>query len=285
MVRRVPGWERWGWLAAGFSTRAGGVSMAYGTAEWTGGDAGEEGALNLGFTPEDAPSAVEENRQRLVAEMERGPWRLVVARQVHGTAIRELTAADVDEAMIDGRGQWPVDGLVTRETGLLLGVGAADCVPMLIADVGQRVVGAFHAGWRGTAAGMAGRGLERMQAAFGTRAADCIAAVGPSIGSCCYEVDGTVRDGFAEGPAREDVGAVLRPGSSAGRWQLDLWLANRLQLERAGVPADGITLMGECTACTREANRERRYFSHRAEGGRTGRMLGVIGIDCEADSP
>ncbi len=264
-MRRVEGWERWGWLEAGFSTRAGGVSEVYGG-----------GALNLGFTAEDRVGAVEENRRRLVEEAG-GDWRLVVLRQVHGVEVREVTAATAGEAMEGGRGRWDADGMVTREAGLLLGVGAADCVPLLVADVRRRVVGAFHAGWRGTAAGMAGEGLGRMTALYGTRGEDCVAAVGPSIGACCYEVDEAVREGLLAGPGREDAVAVLQ-GGDGGRWRLDLWEANRRQLVRAGVPAEAITVMGECTGCTREASGERRYFSHRMEGGQTGRMLGVVGV-------
>ena len=236
------------------------------------------GEMNLGFTPEDSPLAVEENRRRLVAEAGGGPWQLVVVQQVHGTVVREVSAANVAEGMDEGRGRWAADGLVTGEPGLLLGVGAADCVPVLVADVRRRVVGGFHAGWRGTAAGMAGHGVAEMAARFGTRAEDCVAAVGPSIGSCCYEVDEAVLEGFQAGPAAGDCGGVFRPSQTHGRWQLDLWAANRLQLRRAGVPDAAIAVLGECTACTREIGGGRRYFSHRDEGGRTGRMLGVIGV-------
>lgn len=264
-MQRVTGWERWKWLEAGFSTRAGGVSTAYG-----------EGELNLLHTAEDTEDAVQQNRRRLLAEAG-GAWQLVVLRQVHGVEVREVTAATLDGAMAGGRGQWEADGLVTGEAGLLLGVGAADCVPLLVADVRQRVVGAFHAGWRGTAAGMAEVGVRRLAALYGTRAADCIAAVGPSVGACCYEVDEVVRARLLAGPGREDVPAVLQ-GGEGGRWRMDLWEANRRQLVRAGVPAAAITVLGECTACTREADGRRRYFSHRAEGGRTGRMLGVVGV-------
>ena len=261
-------------MVAGFSTRAGGVSAVYGE---TGAD------MNVGFTPEDSPLAVEENRRRLVAEAGGSPWQLVVVQQVHGTAIREVSAANVGEAMEGGRGRWLADGLVTGEPGLLLGVGVADCVPVLIADVAQHVVGGFHAGWRGTAAGMAEYGVAAMAARFGTRAEDCVAAIGPSIGSCCYEVDRAVLEGFQGEAAAADCGAVFQPSRAQGRWQLDLWAANRLQLQRAGLPGAAITVLGECTACTREIEGDRRYFSHRAEGGRTGRMLGVIGV--RADAP
>ena len=276
-VRRIPEWSRWSWLSAGFSTRLGGVSTVYG-----GGSA--RGDLNLGFTREDEGTAVEENRRRLVEAMG-GDWGLVVLRQVHGVEVREVTGADLPEAMPGGRGRWEADGVMTREPGLLLGVGAADCVPVLVADVRQRVVGGFHGGWRGTASGMAGEGLRRMAEAFGTRAEECVAAAGPSIGPCCYEVGDEVRSEFAAGVAGVDADALFRPARTAGRWQFDLWEANRRQLLRAGVPGEAITLAAECTSCSREADGRRRYFSHRGEGGVTGRMLGVIGVRREAGVP
>ena len=171
IVRRVPQWDVFGWISAGFSGRLGGVTRGFAEVK-------EEGLLNLGFGVEDDPAAVEENRRRLLEAMEGEGWRLVVAKQVHGVTVREVTSENVDDAMADGRGRWEADGLMTGEPGLLLGAGAADCVPLLVADLRLRVVGAFHAGWRGTAAGMAGVGLARMGEVFGTRAEDCVAAVG-----------------------------------------------------------------------------------------------------------
>ena len=309
MLRGVPGWERWEWIVGGFSVRFGGVSRGLGVGA-------ETGLLNLGFTREDGRAAVEENRRRLVGavgEATGQEWSLAVLRQVHGIGVREITAETLAEAMPGGRGAWEADGMITRAPGVLLGVGAADCVPVLVADLRLRVVGGFHAGWRGTAAGMAGEGLRRMGEAFGTRAEDCVAAVGPSIGACCYEVGEEVREAFGSGcgaaargthlsrdetaakmghpvsgcseggvdrakAAGEDRGTVFMTGEAAGKWRLDLWEANRRQLVRAGVPAGAVTVMGECTACSRDENGQRRYFSHRAEGGRTGRMLGVIGV-------
>ncbi len=270
VVRRIPEWSHFEWFSAGFSGRFGGVSHGFGEV-W------EEGLLNLGFGVADDPAAVEENRRRLVAEAGGEGWSLVVPRQVHGIDVREVTLANVDEAMADGRGQWEADGLVTQEPGMLLGAGAADCVPLLVADLRLRVVGAFHAGWRGTAAGMAGRGLARMQEVFGTRGEDCVAAVGPSISACCYEVGDEVREAFER--RSDGAGLVSRHD---GEWRLDLWEANRRQLVGAGIPEMAVTVMRECTACSRDAAGRRRYFSHRAEKGKTGRMLGVIGVRRES---
>ena len=266
LLQRVPQWGVYEWVSAGFSGRLGGVTQGFAEVK-------EDGLLNLGFGIKDDPAAVEENRRRLIEGVGGEGWRLVVPQQVHGIAVREVTPATVDEAMADGRGQWEADGLVTRAPGLLLGAGAADCVPLLVADLRLRAVGAFHAGWRGTAAGMAGSGLARMGEVFGTRAEDCVAAVGPSIGACCYEVGEEVREAFE----RRSDGRGLVARQDEG-WRLDLWEANRRQLVAAGVQETAVTVMAECTACSRDAEGRRRYFSHRAEKGKTGRMLGVIGV-------
>ncbi len=263
LVRRIPEWDEYGWLSAGFSRRFGGVTRGFA-------EVGEEDWLNLGFVPQDKPEAVEENRRRLLAAVPGEGWRLVVAKQVHGVEVREVTHRTVGAAMDGGRGRWEADGLVTAEPGVLLGAGAADCVPVLVADLQRRVVGAFHAGWRGTAAGMAGEGLARMAEIFETRPESCVAAIGPSIGACCYEVGEEVRAAF---DGQEGVVA-----SSGARWRLDLWEANRRQLVAAGVPEGRVTVIGECTACSRDEAGRRQYFSHRAEMGQTGRMLGVIGV-------
>ena len=179
---RVAGWERWEWLVAGFSTRRGGGSEAY---QGSSGRAAE-GELNLGFTAEDEAATVEENRRRLVAGVSGGPWGAGDrAPGAWGWRCAWWRRRACRTRWRGGRARWQADGLVTRDAGLLLGVGAADCVPVLLVDVRQRVVGALHAGWRGTAAGMVLGGVEEMRASFGTRAEDCAAAIGPSICARC----------------------------------------------------------------------------------------------------
>jgi YfiH family protein len=163
---------------------------------------------------------------------------------------------------------------VTNVPGVLIAVGTADCVPVLVVDTAKRAVGAFHAGWRGTVARIAERGIETMRREYGTRGEDLVAAVGPSIGACCYAVGDEVREQFA---GEFGYGAELF-GEREGELFVDLWEANRQQLMDAGVGAERIAMVGECTACARDAAGERRYFSHRAERGVAGRMLNVVGI-------
>jgi YfiH family protein len=240
-LMRVREWEQFLWLKHGFSTRSDGFSSVYGDAE-----------LNLGFTKDDDSKLVAQNRERFFDATGGSPHG-VTLRQVHGTGVVRVKGG---ESGLEG------DGLVTDQVGVLLAVQVADCVPVLVADVRRRVVGAFHAGWRGTAAGMAAIGVERMRAEFGSEAEDMVAAIGPSIGVCCYEVGNEVREAFGDG--------TLFRGN-----HLDLWEANRRQLFGAGVRA--VSVVGECSACARERGR-RKYFSHRAEKGFTGRMMGAIGI-------
>ena len=252
-IVRVAEWEQYGWLRHGFSTRRSGVSTAYGAKD-----------LNLGFTKEDARANVETNRLRFreaVFGDER--VRLMTVKQVHGVAVQVVReAAEMDLIQTAG-----ADGMVTDRVGVALGILTADCVPVLVADVRRRAVGAFHAGWRGTAAGIVGKGVEWMRAEYGSMGEDLVAAVGPSIGACCYEVGEEFRAHFAPGLLARREGGL----------RLDLWEANRLQLVEAGLAAAAVTVVGECTACAREAG-GRKYFSYRAEHGSTGRAMGLIGL-------
>ncbi len=246
-IVRVSEWERYGWLRHGFSTRLGGCSEVY-----------EGGDLNLGFTREDARECVQENRRRFLREAVDGAG-LVTVKQVHG-AVVERVAGPAREAV-------EADGMVTAETGVALGILTADCVPVLVADTRLRVVGAFHAGWRGTAGGIVAKGVARMRSEFGATPEYMVAAVGPSIGACCYRVG-------------EELWGKFEPDLFAskdeGLW-LDLWEANRRQLVDAGLAAEAVTVVGECTSCAR-VGKARKYFSHRAEKGVTGRAMAVIAV-------
>jgi YfiH family protein len=263
MVVRIPGWEQWPWLRAGFSTRHGGVSTVY-----------QPGDLNLGWTKEDSDQAVAENRRRVVAELG-GDARmdLVTVRQVHGDMLWRVPLNDSPLMTAHGRAVLEGDGLMSARPGLLLGAQAADCVPVLLADTRLRVVAAVHAGWRGTRAAIAGKAVAALAREFGTRAQDLVAAVGPSIGPCCYAVGDEVRAAFGSAFSYAESLFAKR----GGELFLDLWEANRRQLAHAGIPVANIAVLHECTACARTGG-ERKYFSHRAENGVTGRAMGLVGI-------
>jgi polyphenol oxidase len=270
-VLEVEGWKRHEWLLHGFSTRSGGISQVYGGS-----------TLNLGWTKEDDSTSVTENRRRFLRAVcgETVASVLVGVRQVHTNIVRVVKKEDgaLDRRLQteEGKALLEGDGLITDVPGVLLGVGTADCVPVLVIDVTKRVVAAFHAGWRGTAARIVERGIAMMQEEYGSQAVDMVAAVGPSIGPCCYTVGEEVWSEFGRqfSYAKE---LFVRPTDS-GEVRLNLWEANRRQLLDAGVAEVSIAMMGECTACARNQSGSLRYFSHRAEHGIAGRMLNVVGV-------
>jgi len=267
------------WLVHGFSTRPGGLSDCYGSP-----------SLNLGFTPEDSREHVEENRNRFLVEMgassEQAPWPLRTNRQIHSDIIHVAQASTLS--------QLAGDGLITNIPGVVIAVLTADCLPVLLADRKRKVVGAFHAGWRGTVKRIAEKGLGAMRHEYGSQPEDIHAVIGPGIQSCCYPVGEEVKSEFesqfayardlfrevqASDPVREKYPLLFLNARAPGhgdlcvKLHLDLSEANRRQLLTAGVPEQQIAVLGECTACDTQ-----KFFSHRAENGRTGRMLAGIGI-------
>lgn len=254
-------WIRPDWpdeiVRGAFSFRQGGVSSAPYT------------SLNVGYHVADDPSAVTENRRRCAAAVGGELEDFVVPEQVHGSGVVVVTAADrgrgsdAEHAPIPG-----MDGVITNETGLTLMVMAADCVPLLFFDRKQRVIGAAHSGWRGTVQHIAREMLRQMNESFGTSSADVDVWLGPSIRQCCYEVDERVA-----APVREGFGAkpLLARHGIPGKFLLSLQACIRMDLLRAGVPESQIHDVGVCTACHTDA-----LFSHRAEHGKTGRLLGEV---------
>jgi YfiH family protein len=260
-------WLRQDWLLHGFSTRLGGVSQLPCSRG--------EGDLNLGYTPDDDPAAVEENRQRFLAAVlprnsilpDAAHSGIVTLKQMHSGVARRVARSEIGErAALWG------DGLMTDEPGVLLGIQTADCLPVLVADVRRRAVAAFHAGWRGTLKGIVERGVTSMSKEFGSRPEDLTAAIGPGIGCCCFTVGREVADLFAARyPYAQDL--FQERGGEGGGLRLDLAEANRRQLLSAGLSAEAIHSLGLCTSCHTD-----RFFSYRAERGRTGRMMAVIGV-------
>jgi hypothetical protein len=188
---------------------------------------------------------------------------LVTLKQMHSALVRRVGRPDIAErATLWG------DGLLTDEPGVLLGIQTADCLPVLIADRRKRAVGAFHAGWRGTLKGIVERGVASMGREFESAPQDLIAAIGPGIGQCCFTVGEEVRSLFRPRYAYADE---LFSGDT--RLLLDLVEANRRQLLSTGLTKDAIFTLDACTSC-----RTDEFFSYRAERGRTGLMLAVIGV-------
>jgi len=287
-ILRATHLSKFSWLVHGFSTRLGGFSCVYGGH-----------ALNLGFTQNDSKATVERNRAAFLRELGRGSARgkttrragsqlspLVTLRQVHSDIIRFVDAPP--EAQLAG------DGLITATPCLLLGIQTADCLPVILVDPKRRAVGVFHAGWRGTVKRIVEKGVGEMHRRFGSRPRDLKAAIGPGIHGCCYEVGGEVRDQFESqfsyaaklfreveesDPVREKYPMLFLTARAPGHSDLpkkiflDLVEANRQQLLAVGVPARSIEASPLCTSCRADL-----LFSYRAEKGRTGRMMGVVGV-------
>jgi hypothetical protein len=226
----------------GFTTRDGGVSPA----PWD--------AMNLGGAVGDEPERVAANWDRLRAAV---GLRFARAHQVHGD--RVVVASEPHEPREEA------DAIATRAAGVAACVSVADCVPVLIADPRSGAVAAVHAGWRGSLAGIAGRAVAALAQQFDARPEELLAAIGPSIGPCCYEVDPELAERFraAFGPAVAN--------SSPAQPRLDLWMANERALRAAGLPARRVEVLSRCTSCEPE-----RFFSHRRDRGRTGRQVGFI---------
>ena len=171
-----------------------------------------------------------------------------------------------------------VDGLITDEPGLVLSTFYADCVPLYVVDPVHRAIGMSHSGWRGTAARMGAVTLSAMQEAYGTRPEDVVCAVGPSICKDCYEVSADVADIFAEEfPGHEQEILAESEKNSVGmahadkKYQLDLWKANEIIFQEAGVRKEHLAVTDICTCCN-----PKLLFSHRASHGKRGNLGGFL---------
>lgn len=189
--------------------------------------------------------------------------RLARLRQRHGARVVEAVPAALPASNPEDRPE--ADVLIGRDPTVALVVAAADCVPLLLADPRTGSVAAVHAGWRGTAAGAAAAAVAALRHGYGVRPANLVAAIGPSIGPCCYVVGPELRPRFADHP---DASAWFRRGADL---RLDLWRATTDQLVRAGLDAGRIHAAGLCTACHPDC-----FHSYRREGDAAGRMAGAI---------
>jgi YfiH family protein len=247
-VLQLEPFKKLSWLVHGFSTRFGGVS-----------DLDGQSILNLGFADWDTHENVLENRRRFQSALGAEDLPLVPLRQIHSAIVRLFTANPSEPC----RG----DASATNTPGLLLGIQTADCVPVLLVDPKRKAVAAIHAGWRGTLARILEKTVGEMQKNFSSSPADVLAAIGPSIGPCCYEVGAGLvtqfTSQFADAPDYFDEARtgeepnplqwlnMMPPGHQPPprNVHLDLRAANRSQLLAAGLLEKNIFISGLCTAC------------------------------------
>ena len=228
-------------------------------------------SLNLGLHVGDEPSKVRDNRRLLLQSLNLKPSAVCTPEQIHGDKVARVTAQDAGRGSLDYADCIPgTDALITSEPELPLMLCYADCTPILFFDPENLAIGIAHGGWKGTAASIAKKTLLSMEIEFGTKPEECLAAVGPAIGASCYtvgdEVAGIFRQNF---PAYADK--ILTATENV--WHLDLAAAYRYELLDAGILPENLESAETCTACENQW-----YFSHRKEGGHTGRHAAVMAL-------
>ena len=237
----------------GFTTRLGGVSQ------------GHLSSLNMGMHRGDTAENVAENYRRLGAAIGFSPEKLVLANQTHSDIVRVVTNADC-LGSLSHRDYPECDGLVTNTPGIALTVFTADCTPVLLHDPVTGAVGAVHAGWRGTASGIAEKAVAAMVSAFGCKSSDICAAIGPNIGTCCFETDADVPEAMLSALGEEAKPFIHAHGE---KFHVDLKQINALWLRRSGVT--NIAMSNHCTACNPSL-----FWSHRITGGIRGSQGAII---------
>lgn len=244
----------------GFSTRLGGVSK------------GHLASMNLSFSREDGRETVNTNFQRICSFLGTSNENLVFSDQVHDTKIRMVTKEDQGKGIVKKRDYSGVDGLITNIPGLVLVTFYADCVPLYFVDIKKKAIGLSHSGWRGTVHKMGLKTVEAMKRQYGSNPKDIITVIGPSICEECYEVREDVMLEFKQSFAKEKLGDILKEKAD-GKYQLDLWVANKIILLEAGIPDENITVSGICTCCNSSL-----LYSHRASNGKRGNLAAFLSI-------
>lgn len=224
-------------------------------------------SLNLGASRGDVPANVSENVRRFRAAIKAPNGPMVKNHQVHGKLVRPVTSADAEAPEIAPT--FDADGLVTDEPGLTLTVFSADCLPILFYDPVRRCAAAVHAGWRGTAMGIAAEAVEAMKRHYGCKVTDIRAAIGPGISNCCFETTGDVPAALLAHLGTQAQTCIT--DHQNGKFHVDLKQANVLWLKSAGLQESQISVCTACTACD-----SREFWSHRLVGKNRGSMAAMI---------
>lgn len=243
-------------LRHGFSTRSGGVSS------------GIFSSLNLGRGRGDSDENVQANYALFCTAIGVTPERCVLAKQVHRDDVKIATESDAGAGLLRAQ-DYEADALITDTADLTLVIFSADCIPILLYDPKTRSIGAAHAGWRGTALGIAKKTVQAMERSFGARADDIHAAIGPGISLCCFETESDVADAMRDALGTEAGPYIKREQS--GKYRVDLKGINAHWLRSTGVRAGNIAVSEECTACDTSL-----YWSHRRMGEVRGSQVAMI---------
>ena len=241
-----------------FSTRIGGISE------------GIYASMNLSYSRGDEKKAVDENFRRIAEIFEATPDRIVCSKQTHTTNIRRVTEQDWGKGVTRQLDYDDVDGLITDVEGTILCTSFADCVPLYFVDPVHCAIGLAHSGWRGTVNHMGAVMVTAMQETFGSKPEEMLVAIGPSICQDCYEVGEEVAENFRENFPGEWK-YLLKEGKAEGKYQLDLWEANRRILLNAGIVPEHLAITDVCTCCNSSV-----LFSHRASNGKRGNLAAFL---------
>ena len=252
--------EDTGMVINGFSTRLGGASK------------GRFATMNFSYSRKDDPADVLENFTRMADALGVERDRMVVSYQTH-TNVRRVTREDEGKGVIRERDYRNVDGLITDVPGITLVTFYADCVPLYLVDPVHHAIGLSHSGWRGTVRRMGQVTMDAMKEAFGTRPEDVTACIGPSICRDCFEVGEEVAEAFADAFDPKYRDALYRANAKPGKYQLDLWKANEIIFQEAGVPKEQIHTTNICTMCNSDY-----LFSHRRVGEERGNLAAFLSI-------
>lgn len=255
-----PAFEEMPEIVHGFSTRLGGVSE------------GIYSSMNLSFTRGDKEEAVKENYRRISSAMGVAMENIVTSDQTHTANVRRVTEEDRGNGITKPRPYKDVDGMITNVPGIVLATFYADCVPLYFVDPVQKAIGLSHSGWRGTVSKIGKITVEKMGEEYGTRPEKLYAAVGPSICQKCYEVSEDVAEEFRRAFDPKYWNTLFYKKEN-GKYQLNLWEANRIVLLESGIPEDHISMPNLCTCCNPEF-----LFSHRASKGKRGNLGAFLGI-------
>lgn len=255
-----PAFDKMPEIIHGFSTRLGGISK------------GIYSSMNLSFTRGDDEEAVRENYRRIASAIGFSVEDIVTSDQTHTANVRVIKEEDRGNGITKPRPYKDVDGMITNVPGIVLATFYADCVPLYFVDPVHKAIGLSHSGWRGTAAKIGKVTAEKMAETYGTKPEELFVAVGPSICQDCYEVSEDVTEEFKK-TFQEEHWEKLFYKKENGKYQLNLWEANRIIFLEAGIPKEHISMPNLCTCCN-----PKFLFSHRASKGKRGNLGAFLGI-------